>query len=62
MLAGVLLMLGLAVAVPWLRGVMALAWPDTTALLGLLAMLLATALWLGLMRRWPRPRVAHRSG
>jgi len=62
MLVGVLLLLGLAVAVPWLRSVMALAWPDTTALLALLAMLAAVAIWLTGMRRRPRPLVAHRSG
>jgi P-type Ca2+ transporter type 2C len=54
MLAGVLLMLALVLAVPFLREVMALARPSATALTACVAMLALTLAWLEGQRRFAR--------
>lgn len=52
MLAGVLAMLAAVIALPFLRRVMQLAVPDAATLTGLAAMLLATLVWLEILRRF----------
>jgi Ca2+-transporting ATPase len=56
MFGGVALMLALVAVVPFFRGVMGMAPPDATLLLAAGAMLLATLIWLELLRRLTRRR------
>ena len=56
MLGVLLAMIALALGVPWLRHVMAMAWPVPATWLGTAGMLVAAAAWLALLRL---PRRTH---
>jgi P-type Ca2+ transporter type 2C len=54
MFGGVALMLAVVIGVPFFRGVMGLAAPDTMTLLAVTGLLFATVVWLELLRRATR--------
>ncbi len=56
MFAALLAMIALALGVPWLRHVMAMAWPAPATWLGVAGMLAASAAWLALLRRRASPQ------